>query len=132
LYGIYLEDANCTNNQIEGNVLYNNKTGAVFATGTVTNGFRLKSGLGTAIASAATIAIPTDGSVFHVTGTTNITNGITVSSWQAGQTVSLIFDDILTMTDTGTSVLQGNFTSAANDVLQLACDGTNWVEVSRN
>lgn len=103
------------------------------AGGTPTNiHFTPRTGKGTAIASAATIAIPTDGDVFHVTGTTNITNGVTVNVWDNGRTVMLIFDDILTMTDTGTSVLQGNFTSAANDVLQLTCDGTNWIEVSRN
>ena len=132
LYGVYLEDANCTNNQIEGNVLYNNKTGAVYATGTVANGFTFKSGLGTAIASAATIAIPTDGSVFHITGTTNITNGVTVNPWDTGRTVTLIFDGILTMSDTGTSVLSAAYITTANDTLTLSCDGTNWYEVSRS
>ena len=132
LYGIYLEDANCDSNVILGNITQNNKTGSIFSTGTADNRFVITQGKGTAIASAATVSIPSDGDIFHVTGTTNITNGITVNDWDNGRTVKLIFDDILTVTDTGTSVLQGNFTSAANDVLCLCCDGTNWVEVSRN
>lgn len=115
------------NNYISGAV-----TAPFLGYGTGTKWLTPLDGRGTDIASAATIAIPTDGGVFHVTGTTNITNGITVNAWDSGRTVYLVFDDILTMTDTGTSVLQGNFTSAANDMLVLACDGTNWIEASRN
>lgn len=113
---------------------FNNLTAPFnLGSGTPTNlHFDTPRGKGTNIASAATITIPTNGDVFHVTGTTNITNGITVRPWDNGRTISLIFDGILTVSDTGTSVLQGDFTSAANDVLQLACDATNWVEVSRN
>ena len=94
--------------------------------------FSPRTGLGTAIASAATIAIPTDGEVFHVTGTTNITNGVTVNAWDNGRIVTLIFDDILTMSDTGTSVLSAAYVTTANDTLTLRCDGTNWYEVSRS
>lgn len=89
-------------------------------------------GRGSDIASAATIAIPTNGSVFHVTGTTNITNGITVNVWDNGRTVVLIFDGILTVSDTGTSVLSAALVTTANDTLTLSCDGTNWYEVARS
>lgn len=89
-------------------------------------------GRGTDIASAATISIPTDGTVFHVTGAVNVTNGITVNTWDNGRTVHLIFDSTPTVTDTGTSVLAGNFVATANDVLTITCDGTNWYEVSRS
>jgi hypothetical protein len=88
--------------------------------------------VGTAIASAATIAIPTVGDVFHVTGTTNITNGLTVNANDAGRTVVLIFDGILTMSDTGTSILSAALVTTANDTLTLKCDGTNWYEVARS
>lgn len=118
---------------VEGCDFSGTNTAEFVASGTMTNiRFRPRAGKGTAIASAATIAIPTDGDVFHVTGTTNVTNGITVNPWDNGRYVRLIFDDVLTVSDTGTSVLQGDFTSAANDVFGLTCDGTNWVEVSRN
>jgi len=97
--------------------------------GTITNmKFRAPSDRGTDIASAATIAIPSDGDVFHVTGTTNITNGITVNDWDNGRQVVLIFDDVLTVSNTGTSNLAQDYTSVANSVLALKCDGTNWNE----
>lgn len=87
---------------------------------------------GTDIASAATIAIPSDGDVFHVTGATNITNGITVNASDAGRTVVLIFDSTPTVTATGTSHLNGNFVATASDTLTIKCDGTNWYEMGRS
>ncbi len=85
-----------------------------------------------AIASSATIAIPAFGVVFHVTGTTNITNGITVNPWDFGRQITLIFDSTPTVTDTGTSKLNGNFVATADDTLTLVCDGSNWFEVARS
>lgn len=89
-------------------------------------------GQGPNIASAATIAIPGYGDVFHVTGNTNITNGITVNAIDSGRTVVLIFDSTPTITDTGTSRLAGNFVATADDTLTLKCDGTNWFELGRS
>jgi hypothetical protein len=89
-------------------------------------------GKGTNITAAATIGIPQDGTVFHVTGTTNITNGVTVNAWDNGRMVTIIFDDILTMSDTGTSVLAAAYITTTSDTLTLRCDGTNWYEVSRS
>jgi hypothetical protein len=94
--------------------------------------FRPLPGKGTNITSAATVAIPTDGDVFHVTGATNITNGITVNQWDNGRLATLIFDSTPTVSDTGTSVLAGNFVATADDTLSLRCDGTNWYEVGRS
>jgi len=92
--------------------------------------FAPKPGRGTDIASAATIAIPTDGTIFHVTGNTNITNGITVNAWDNGRTVTLIFDSTPTVSDTGTSKLAAAFVATADDALTLACDGTNWYQAA--
>lgn len=101
--------------------------------GTPTNmHVKVRTGRGTDIASAATVSIPHAGDVFHVTGTTNITNGVTVNPWDNGRIVTLVFDDVLTISDTGTSKLDGNFTTAADDTLTLRCDGTNWYEVGRS
>lgn len=86
----------------------------------------------TTIASAATIAIPSYGVVFHVTGNTNITNGITVNPIDFGRQITLIFDSTPTVSDTGTSVLNGNLVATASDTLTLVCDGTNWLEVARS
>lgn len=92
--------------------------------------------VGTPITAAATIAIPSEGDVFHVTGNTNITNGITVNARDAGRRVVLIFEGTPTVSDTGTSKLAGNFVAAGTtndyDTLTLACDGTNWYEVARS
>jgi len=99
------------------------KTAAVLGT---TNG------RGDNIASAATIAIPATGDVFHVTGSTNITTGITVAATDGGRQVTLIFDGTLTVSATGTSKLAGNFPATPDDALMMACDGTNWYEVSRS
>ena len=82
------------------------------------------------IASAATIAIPNGQRVATVTGTTGITN-ITATG-HSGAVVSLIFAGALTVTDGGNLRMAGNFTTTADDVLTLACDGTNWHEVARS
>lgn len=86
----------------------------------------------TTIASAATIAIPAYGDFFHVTGNTNITNGITVNPGDFGRMVVLIFDSTPTVSDTGTSKLNGVFVATADDTLTLKCDGTNWYECGRS
>jgi hypothetical protein len=96
-----------------------------------TGGWTL-TGRGTDIVAAATIAIPTDGDVFHVTGNTNITNGITVNTIDAGRTVVLIFDGTPTVSDTGTSKLNGAFVATADDTLTLKCDASNWYELARS
>lgn len=107
------------------------------ATGTPTNvRFTTKPGRGSDIVAAATIAIPTDGTTFHVTGNTNVTNGITVNAWDNGRTVTLIFEGTPTVSDTGTSKLAGNFVAAGTtndfDTLTICCDATNWTEVARS
>jgi len=93
---------------------------------------RFPEGLGTSITAAATISIPKDGTVFHVTGNTNITNGISVSALDNGRIVTLIFDGTPTVSDTGTSKLSAALVAAADTTLTLRCDGTNWYEVSRS
>lgn len=83
-----------------------------------------------AIASATTITIPAGASVLKVTGTTNIT-GINTTSSQR-RTVTLIFNDVLTVSDGSNLKLAGNFVTSADDTLTLYCDGTNWFELSRS
>lgn len=98
--------------------------------------FTPRPGRGSDITAAATVAIPVDGTTFHVTGNTNVTNGITVNPWDNGRTVTLIFEGTPTVSDTGTSKLNGNFVAAGTtndfDTLTLVCDGTNWTEVARS
>lgn len=103
------------------------------SSGTPTNvHFTPPTGRGADIPSAATITIPQNGGIFHVTGTTNITNGLTVNKWDNGRFAVLIFDGILTMSDTGTSKLSANYVTTADDTLTLQCDGTNWYEIQRS
>lgn len=87
-------------------------------------------GGGTAVASAAAMPLPT-GRVFHVTGTTNITS-ITSTNFASGVVITMIFDDILTVSDANNINLSAAFVSTAGDSLTLAYDGTNWYEIGRS
>jgi hypothetical protein len=98
--------------------------------GSPTPGVRGLLGGGAAVASAAAMPVPTGG-VFHVTGTTNITS-ITSTNLQAGVTITLIFDDVLTFTDGNNLKLAGNFVTTTDDTITLAYDGSNWFEVCRS
>lgn len=101
--------------------------------GTVTNvHFSPRPGRGSDIASAASIVIPQNGTIFHVTGANNITNQIQVDPWDNGRTATLIFDSTPTVTDTGTSKLNGNFVATADDALTVESDGTSWFELARS
>jgi hypothetical protein len=80
------------------------------------------------VASAATLTLPTHTDLINVTGTTTITS-ITA---EADREVTLTFASTAQVTDGGNIKLAGNATGAANRVLRLICDGTNWWEVARS
>ena len=82
------------------------------------------------IPSNTTIYLPQEMDTVLISGTTGITS--IFASLHQGRRVTLIFQDILTVTDGGNLKLNGNFTSAANSTLTVTCDGTNWYEVSRS
>jgi hypothetical protein len=82
------------------------------------------------IPSAATIYPPQEMDTVLISGTTGITS--IFAGLNEGRRVTLIFQDILTVTDGGNLKLNGNFVSAANATLTVTCDGTNWYEVSRS
>lgn len=84
---------------------------------------------GANVASAGTLTLGNDGNSFKVTGTTSITS-ITIKP--AGSVVYLIFTGILTLTNGGNLILNGNFVTAANSRIELISDGTSWYEVARN
>lgn len=81
------------------------------------------------VASVAALTLPGSGSVFTITGTTSITS--IVATGNSGRVVTLIFTGVLTMTDGSNLRLAGNFATTSNDTMHLACDGSNWHEVSR-
>lgn len=95
---------------------------------------------GTAVASAALLALPNDGNVFALTGTTTITH-LATTNWNAGAIVVLLFDTSITVTDTAGSNPSGygsillasgaNMSATADDTLSLVFDGTNWREIGR-
>lgn len=87
-------------------------------------------GAGAAVASATALPTPT-GRIFHVTGTTNITS-ITSTAIGAGCIITLVFDDVLTVTDGNNLKLAGDFITTADDTLTLGYDGTNWYEIARS
>lgn len=81
------------------------------------------------VASAATISVPDGLSLVLISGTTGIK---TINATSAGHVVTLKFAGALTVTDGSNLKLAGNFTTTADDTLQLVCDGTNWFEVGRS
>jgi hypothetical protein len=88
---------------------------------------------GADIASAATVALGTDGNYFDITGTTTIT---AITALNAGTRVLLQFDGALKVTHaTGANnpILFGaqDFYSVAGSWLELVSDGTNFREVAR-
>lgn len=83
-----------------------------------------------AIASAASIEVPTAHDVVTITGTTTITDILTAG--HAGHRVTLIFASTPTVTDGSNLKLASSFTATADDTLTLASDGSNWYEVARS
>ena len=100
---------------------------------------RLIQAKGADIASANDLTLALDGCTFGITGTTQI-NGIKTASLQAGEIVHLIFAGAVTVKHAGSPTagwkslkLSGSvdLTTAADTVLSLVYDGTNWQEISR-
>jgi hypothetical protein len=88
------------------------------------------SGEGTAIASAATLTLGTDGDVFHVTGSTGPITAISGTQ----PYVKLIFDSTPTLTHSAGLVLstRADRTVSADDILEFVNDGSGeWNEVPR-
>ena len=94
----------------------------------VMNGKILKTAQGANVASAASMTLGDDGNLFFVTGTTTITS---ITAKAAGTFVVIKFTGVTTLTDGSNLVLNGNFLTAADYVIALISDGTNWIEVSR-
>lgn len=95
---------------------------------------------GADVASAGTLTVGGDGTVFGITGTATI-NYITTTNWQAGSIITLRFaaaavvanntgsvpgSTAAILTATGAPV-----TYAANAVLQLLYDGTYWIDLKK-
>jgi|GEM_PF-5000887 len=85
------------------------------------------------LASATTLVIPPTGSLFYVTGTTNI-DSIFVGPYDSGRLVTLLFQSGLTLQNSASlgTLLAGNFNTSANSAITLFCNGSLWVEVSRS
>jgi hypothetical protein len=81
------------------------------------------------VASAATITLPWWSDNITVSGTTNIS--AINASWE-GRMVRLIFSGVLTVSDSASVQLAGNFVTAANSTLTLVCVGGVWKEISRS
>lgn len=84
------------------------------------------------LASAAALALPALGSIFLITGTTNITSITNAFAPVNGRRITLIFQDALTFTDGSNLKLAGNFVTTADDTITLVSNGANWYEVCRS
>jgi hypothetical protein len=88
------------------------------------------SGEGTAIVSASTLTLGSDGDVFHVTGSTGPITAISGTQ----PYVKLIFDSTPTLTHSASLVLstRADRTVSADDILEFVNDGSGeWNEVPR-
>lgn len=106
-----------------------NGVNGVVATGTPTNWSvtGCATSESSSIASATNVFLPEAIDVFSITGTTTIDS---ITNVRPGRRVTLVFADVLTVTD-GTLKLNGNFTTAAGATLSLCCIGGLWYETSR-
>lgn len=82
------------------------------------------------VASATALTLPVLGSIFSISGTTDITS--IVATGNNGRRVTLVFQGILTFTDGSNLKLAGNLVTTADDTITLVCDGTNWYETARS
>lgn len=87
-----------------------------------------------AIASATTVAIPSSGKVFSITGTVAIS---ALNGFFTGREITLVFSAATTVVTGAVSpngiLLNGNanFVTAANSALTLMYQGDHWIEVGR-
>lgn len=82
------------------------------------------------VASAASITLPTAHNVVKITGTTNIT-AIGLAA-HAGNVVTLVFADVLTVVRGVGLLVASDFTTSINDTLTMCCDGDSWLEIARS
>lgn len=104
--------------------------------GNVIHVTRVQFGKGANVASAGDITLGSAGNTFSITGTTTI-NAINTTSWQAGSEINLIFAGVLTLKNNtaggaGTAKILtrtgADITTAANMLVKLIYDGTNWIQ----
>ena len=98
------------------------------ASGRIVTGVRREWAKGADIASAAALALGTDGNLFKITGTTTITSFTGVP--QAGAEVTLWFSGATKVTHGSNIKLIGglDFYTDADSLLTLVSDGTNMIE----
>jgi Pectate lyase superfamily protein len=130
--GLYLP-AGSTKNQIT-NMMIDPNTVQEFNNLGTSNFVNWGQGIPSNIASATSITLPLYGSLFNITGTTQIDyiNSVTT---MPGRTATLIFAGAVTVSSISGNVrLAGgsNFVSTANDTLTLVSNGTYWFEVARS
>lgn len=129
---------------IAGNALGSNQDGGNIIlqpgtrTGSGTHGSvildgRIQGKKGADVASAQNIAVGA-GNFFEITGTTQI-DGMSVTGWQAGSEVTLMFTASLTVTHNSGSGIQpfqlaggASFSATAGDTLTVIYDGSYWRE----
>lgn len=121
------------------NVVFTNPANALWVQsgGAMFDG-RLLPNEGASIAAANNLTLGLDGNTFLITGNTTI-NAITTAGWRKGAFVILIFAGTPTVNNntaggagTAKLLLQNSsaLTAAANTVLMLVYDGTNWQQVA--
>lgn len=117
------------NNHVCNNTIRQNTAGQIGTPNITTRVHDNMTGTSTTVASAATLTLPVNDGFFYVTGTTGITS---ITASYVGRTITLEFDDALTITDGSNLRMAGNFTTTFMDSITFRSDGTNWIEMSRS
>lgn len=88
---------------------------------------------GTIIAVTAGSTITPTGFYVPITGTTGVGTS-SIASLGAGKTIYIVnmANTTITLTDTSTLKLAGNFAMGQYDNITLRSDGTNWIEAGRS
>lgn len=105
----------------------------------ITHAKRSRQAKGANLAAAGDLTLGADGNAFAITGNTTI-NAVIVANWTAGSIVTLVFTGTPTVkhntgggAGTARIFLAGSvdFVAAANSLLALLYDGTQWQETAR-
>lgn len=132
----YAEGANADFNSISGNIMRRERTrsGVSYNSVGVRNywsGNTIGAMAIPVVASAASVTLPATNDFIFVSGAVAI---ISIAATVPGRRVTLRFTDAVPggLVDGSNLKLAATFTPTQNDTISLACDGTDWYEITRS
>jgi hypothetical protein len=124
--------AEATRVTVSGNTIYTGGAGTAVSLNGASNRVAANyTDTSATIPSATKLSVPRDVTLATVTGSTTITE-LDNANVEVGQMIFLRFRDGCTIQSGSNLVLASTFTTPANGVLSLVCDGTKWYETARS